>query len=62
MPDAIHCGDESTDGVPTLNGYPIECDRLELAQVDLLDEFFPTAFVNRIDLAPPTALIAASSA
>ncbi|HKY39693.1 MAG TPA: hypothetical protein VJN18_27335 [Polyangiaceae bacterium] len=52
LPDAIHCGDETTDGVATLNGYPIDCDRQELFQVDNLGSFFPTAFVNRIDLAP----------
>jgi len=52
LPDAIHCGDEMTDGVPTLNGYPIDCNRAERFQVDALGSFFPTAFVNRIDLAP----------
>jgi hypothetical protein len=52
LPDAIHCGDETTDGVPTLNGYPIDCNRQELFHVDTLGSFFPTAFVNRIDLAP----------
>jgi hypothetical protein len=52
LPDAIHCGDEMTDGVSTLNGYPIDCNRIEMFQVDNLGFFFPTAFVNRIDLAP----------
>jgi hypothetical protein len=52
LPDAIHCGDEMTDGVPTLNGYPITCNRVERFQFDNIDAFFPTAFVNRIDLAP----------
>ncbi len=52
LPDGIHCGDEMTDGVATLNGYPIDCNRQELFQVDNLGFFFPTAFVNRIDLAP----------
>jgi hypothetical protein len=52
LADAIHCGDEMTEGVPTLNGYPITCNRVERFQFDNLDAFFPTAFVNRIDLAP----------
>jgi len=52
LPEAIHCGDERTDGTPTLNGYPITCDRRERFQFDNLAAWFPTAFVNRIDLAP----------
>ncbi len=52
LPDAIHCGDETTDGVPTLNGFPIECNRIERIHVNDLFSFFPTAFVNRLDLAP----------
>jgi hypothetical protein len=52
LADAIHCGDEMTDGVQTLNGYPITCNRVERFQIDNIDAFFPTAFVNRIDLAP----------
>jgi hypothetical protein len=52
LADAIHCGDEMTDGIPTLNGYPIMCNRVERFQFDNLFAFFPTAFVNRIDLAP----------
>ncbi len=52
LASAIHCGDESTNGVPTLNGYPIACDRLEAQQVDNLDQWFATALVNRIDLTP----------
>ena len=51
----IHCGDETTDGQPTLNGYPIECNRVERFQFDNLDAFFPTAFMNRIDLMPENA-------
>lgn len=50
--DAVHCGDETTNGEPTLNGYPITCNRLEAQHVDDIDKFFATAFVNRIDLAP----------
>lgn len=52
LPDAVHCGDETTNGQPSLNGYPISCDRIESFQVDNLSSFFPTAFVNRMDLAP----------
>jgi len=52
LPGAIHCGDEMTDGVPTLNGYPIDCNRAEAAHVNDMGNFFATAFVNRIDLAP----------
>jgi hypothetical protein len=52
LPDAIHCGDEQTDGQPTLNGYPIECNRFEAQEIDNLGSFFATAFVNRMDLAP----------
>ena len=46
----VHCGDETTDGTPTLNGYPIQCNRVERFQFDNLGAFFATAFVNRIDL------------
>ena len=52
MPDAVHCGDEVTDGVPTLNGYPLECDRDERNHVGNPFTFQATAFVNRIDMAP----------
>jgi hypothetical protein len=52
LSDAIHCGDEMTNGVPTLNGFPIECNRAEANQFDNLDSFFSTAIVNRFDLAP----------
>ncbi len=52
LPDAIHCGDETTDGVSTLNGYPIDCNRNEAQHVNDMGSFFATAFVNRIDLAP----------
>jgi hypothetical protein len=51
----IHCGDETTNGEPTLNGYPIECNRVERFQFDNIDEFFATAFMNRIDLMPENA-------
>ncbi len=52
LKDAVHCGDEMTNGVPTLNGFPITCDRVERNHVNDEFNFFPTAFVNRMDLAP----------
>ncbi len=52
LPGAVHCGDETTDGVPTLNGFPIDCNRAEAQHVNGMGSFFATAFVNRIDLAP----------
>jgi len=52
LPDAVHCGDEMTDGVPTLNGFPIDCNRAEAQHVNDMENFFATAFVNRFDLAP----------
>jgi hypothetical protein len=52
IPSAAHCGDETTDGAPSLNGYPLRCDRLEHGQIDNLGQWFATAVVNRIDLAP----------
>ena len=52
LADAVHCGDETTDGVPTLNGYPITCNRFEHNHIDDPEGFFATAFVNRMDLAP----------
>jgi hypothetical protein len=47
-----HCDDTLTDGVPSLNGFPLQCGRLEAAQFDNLGAWFPTAAVNRLDLAP----------
>ncbi|HET9960163.1 MAG TPA: hypothetical protein VFQ61_36985, partial [Polyangiaceae bacterium] len=52
LPDAIHCGDESVDGSPSLNGFPLVCDRTEAGQIDNIDTWKPLAFVNRMDLAP----------
>ncbi len=52
LPDAVHCGDETTDGEPTLNGFPITCNRVERFHVDDLEGFFPISIVNRLDLAP----------
>lgn len=36
----------------TLNGFFIECDRREREQLNNIDAWFPTALVNRMDLAP----------
>jgi len=47
-----HCGDETTDGLPSLNGFPIDCNRPEAKHVNDMSSFFATAFVNRMDLAP----------
>lgn len=52
MPDAVHCGDETTNGEPSLNGYRLDCNRQERFQFDNLDLWKQTAFVNRFDLAP----------
>lgn len=52
LPDGVHCGDELTDGAPSLNGYPIICDRTERLHVNDPESFSAIAFVNRIDLAP----------
>ncbi len=52
LPTAVHCGDETTSGAPSLNGFPIECDRLEAQMFNNLSTWFATAVVNRIDLAP----------
>jgi len=52
LPTAVHCGDEMTNGVPTLNGFPIDCNRLEAQHVNDIDGFTAKAFVNRMDLAP----------
>lgn len=54
MSDAVHCGDETTNGEPSLNGYRLDCNRRERLQFDNLDLWTPTAFVNRFDLAPET--------
>ncbi len=51
-PGAIHCDDELTNGGPTLNGFPLQCGRLEAQQFDNIDAWFPLAAVNRLDLAP----------
>ncbi|ETW95835.1 MAG: hypothetical protein ETSY1_28965 [Candidatus Entotheonella factor] len=36
----------------TLNGFPLECDRLEGEQLNTIDNWFVIALVNRLDLAP----------
>jgi hypothetical protein len=52
LSDAIHCGDETTEGVPSLNGYRLDCNRNEHSHIEAPDGFFATAFANRMDLAP----------
>jgi hypothetical protein len=49
---ASHCDDEQTDGAPSLNGFGLQCGRLEAQQFDNLGAWFATAAVNRLDLAP----------
>lgn len=49
---ARHCGDETTNGEPSLNGFPLRCDRIETQQFDNLNQWFATALVSRVDLAP----------
>src|SRR4029078_5279118 len=51
-PGLVHCDNQSTDGQASLNGFPLECPRLEGQQFDNLDNWFPLSFVNRLDLAP----------
>ena len=52
-PSAVHCDSSSSQfGGPGLNGFPLQCSRLERLQRDNLDTWFPTAAVNRLDLAP----------
>jgi hypothetical protein len=51
-PTASHCDNFSSEfGGPGLNGYPLQCGRLERFQINNLDTWFPTAAVNRLDLA-----------
>jgi hypothetical protein len=52
LEDAIHCGDEQTNGLPSLNGFPLTCNRRERFQFENIERWFPTAFVNRLELAP----------
>ena len=47
-----HCDGQQTDGQPSLNGFPLACPRLEGQLFDNIDNWFPLAFVNRLDLAP----------
>jgi hypothetical protein len=51
-PAAAHCDDQVTDGQPSLNGFPLQCPRLESQQFANLDAWFPLAMVSRLDLAP----------
>jgi hypothetical protein len=52
VPSAVHCGDEVTNGAPSLNGFPITCNRSERLHVGGIDGFHALAIVNRLDLAP----------
>jgi len=48
-----HCDDDvDFAGNPGINGYPLECPRVEGNQLGNLKEWFPIAAVNRFDLAP----------
>lgn len=48
-----HCNDDvDFQGNPGLNGYPLECPRVEGNQIGHIDDWFPIAAVNRFDLAP----------
>lgn len=51
-PGVAHCDDETTDGAPSLNGFPLMCPRQEANQFDNLDDWFPIGVSNRLDLAP----------
>lgn len=52
-PTAAHCDNQGSEiGGPGLNGFPLQCSRLERLQFNNLDAWFPIAAVNRLDLAP----------
>jgi hypothetical protein len=51
-PGLAHCDDEQTGGGPSLNGFPLQCGRLEAEQFDNLGAWFPIGASNRLDLAP----------
>jgi hypothetical protein len=51
-PSGRHCDDQLTAGTPSLNGFELQCGRLEAQQFDNLGAWFATAAVNRLDLAP----------
>lgn len=51
-PGASHCDDQLVAGQPSLNGFPLDCGRDEAQQINNLDNWFPIAYVNRLDLAP----------
>jgi hypothetical protein len=51
-PTVIHCDDQVSGGQASLNGFPIQCGRLESQQFDNIGAWFPLAAVNRLDLAP----------
>jgi hypothetical protein len=51
-PELAHCDDEQTDGAPSLNGFALQCGRLEAQQFDNIGSWFAIAAVNRLDLTP----------
>jgi hypothetical protein len=50
-PTATHCDDPIQANGDARNGFGVQCDRLESQQFDNLDDWFPIAAVNRLDLA-----------
>jgi hypothetical protein len=47
-----HCNRVLTNGVPSVNGYPVQCPRAEGGQISAaITEYTPIAAVNRFDLA-----------
>ena len=52
FPDHVHCDNDLTNGLPSLNGHLVQCPRNEAGHLDQIDMFRITAVVNRIDLAP----------
>ena len=52
LPGGARCDDQLVAGQPSLNGYPLQCPRIESLEVGTIDQWFPIAAVNRFDLAP----------
>jgi hypothetical protein len=44
--------DAGGPGFGAINGYPLECPRIEANQIDNIDAWFPISISNRFDLAP----------
>ena len=51
-PELAHCDDELTGGSPSLNGFSLQCGRIESQQFDNLGSWFAIGASNRLDLAP----------